>query len=316
MLKIDTHTSIHSRGKFARICVEIDLSYKLVPYFTVLDDEFSLEYEGLHSICFGCGKYGHKKENCPEIILANSEQVACKQHDPIHMIPEEQQEQTTVNHGDTTPVDGKPNCFGPWMMAKKASRRRPLKANNKSSDTQDPGSRFNILEVEQEQTDQTAAAQQIHSGNNQEAGKNKQQHGNSKKTSRNASKPKPTRQENKPSGGSHMKQNKENEPPATNMQIDKEDRRDATRTRTVEEEKAWLESLKQGQTNLGKQFQDETSPDKGPQRQPHAPSEEELRVIYALLQKKGITDAASLKNLMDTSDSDGHMVVEPSPPSL
>ena len=30
-----------------------------------------VEYEGIHLICFGCGKYGHKKEACPEnVILA------------------------------------------------------------------------------------------------------------------------------------------------------------------------------------------------------------------------------------------------------
>lgn len=36
MLRIDDHTSIHSRGKFARLCVEVDLQRELVPSFTVL----------------------------------------------------------------------------------------------------------------------------------------------------------------------------------------------------------------------------------------------------------------------------------------
>lgn len=57
MLKVDHHTSIYSRGKFARICVELDLRRELVPSFTVLGAEFKLEYEGLHMICFGCGRY-------------------------------------------------------------------------------------------------------------------------------------------------------------------------------------------------------------------------------------------------------------------
>lgn len=66
MLRIDDLTSLHSGGKFARICVELDLQRELVPSFTALGREFKFEYEGLHLICFGCGKYGHKRDVCPD----------------------------------------------------------------------------------------------------------------------------------------------------------------------------------------------------------------------------------------------------------
>ncbi|KAG5017363.1 hypothetical protein JHK85_023499 [Glycine max] len=58
-LKIDVNMPIQNRGKFARICVELDLECELVPSVTVLGMDFNLEYEGLHLICFHCGKYGH-----------------------------------------------------------------------------------------------------------------------------------------------------------------------------------------------------------------------------------------------------------------
>lgn len=61
----DDLTSLHSKGKFALICVELDLQRDLVPAFMALGREFKLEYEGLHLICFGCGKYSHKKDVCP-----------------------------------------------------------------------------------------------------------------------------------------------------------------------------------------------------------------------------------------------------------
>nr|KYP57514.1 Uncharacterized protein At4g02000 family [Cajanus cajan] len=64
MLKIDKLTSIHSRGKFARICVEVNLNKKLVSMINVLGYVIKLEYEGLHAICFKCGKYGHRQEQC------------------------------------------------------------------------------------------------------------------------------------------------------------------------------------------------------------------------------------------------------------
>ncbi|RYQ94661.1 hypothetical protein Ahy_B08g089602 [Arachis hypogaea] len=42
MLKIDRATSKHSRGKFPRICVEIDLTKKLVPRISVLGSELNI----------------------------------------------------------------------------------------------------------------------------------------------------------------------------------------------------------------------------------------------------------------------------------
>jgi hypothetical protein len=65
-LKMDRLTSIHSRGKFARICVEMDLDRALPTHIVIRGHRIYLEYEGLHSICFKCGKFGHKKENCRE----------------------------------------------------------------------------------------------------------------------------------------------------------------------------------------------------------------------------------------------------------
>ncbi|KAL4373826.1 hypothetical protein AHAS_Ahas05G0120600 [Arachis hypogaea] len=66
MLKIDRTTSIHSRSKFAGICVEIDLAKQLVPKISMLGCELHLEYEGLYQICFSCGKYGPRSEQCME----------------------------------------------------------------------------------------------------------------------------------------------------------------------------------------------------------------------------------------------------------
>ena len=66
MVKIDQTTSIHSRGKFAHLCVEIDLRRKLVLVITALGREFKVQYEGLHMICFKCGRCGHRMEVCIE----------------------------------------------------------------------------------------------------------------------------------------------------------------------------------------------------------------------------------------------------------
>ncbi|RYQ95802.1 hypothetical protein Ahy_B08g091161 [Arachis hypogaea] len=74
MLKIDRATSIHSRERFDRICVEIDLSKKLVPRILVLGSTLNIEYEGLHLICFSCGKYGHRLDQCAEALISEEVQ--------------------------------------------------------------------------------------------------------------------------------------------------------------------------------------------------------------------------------------------------
>lgn len=68
-LKVDQLTSYQSRGQFVRICVEIDLSKKLVSKIEVLGHIMNLEYEGLHSICFHCGRFSHKIEQCTKRIV-------------------------------------------------------------------------------------------------------------------------------------------------------------------------------------------------------------------------------------------------------
>lgn len=41
----------------------------LKSYIYVRGFKLNLEYEGLHSICFRCGRVGHKKEQCSEIMV-------------------------------------------------------------------------------------------------------------------------------------------------------------------------------------------------------------------------------------------------------
>ncbi|RYR43846.1 hypothetical protein Ahy_A08g040241 [Arachis hypogaea] len=82
MLKIDGHTSIHSRKKFARICVEVDLRQQLVPSFSAPGKDFDLEYEGLHLICFNCGRYGHRKKDCPELSISGTNAVSVPESQP------------------------------------------------------------------------------------------------------------------------------------------------------------------------------------------------------------------------------------------
>ncbi|KAK9292581.1 hypothetical protein L1049_020555 [Liquidambar formosana] len=61
---IDIHTLRASRGKFACMSVEVDLSRPLIPKVWLGNSWQRIAYEGFHLICFTCGKFGHRSENC------------------------------------------------------------------------------------------------------------------------------------------------------------------------------------------------------------------------------------------------------------
>ncbi|KAL5801419.1 hypothetical protein ACOSQ3_033051 [Xanthoceras sorbifolium] len=69
--KVDPITKTQSRGWFAIICIDIDLSEPLKNSLRVDGRSIKVEYESL-GICVGCGKVGYVKENC-SVGLVNHE---------------------------------------------------------------------------------------------------------------------------------------------------------------------------------------------------------------------------------------------------
>lgn len=65
-VRVDTNTLKVERGRFARICVEIDLNKPVVGKVWLNGYWYKVAYEGLHIICSNCGCYGHLTRNCKE----------------------------------------------------------------------------------------------------------------------------------------------------------------------------------------------------------------------------------------------------------
>lgn len=63
-IKVDKTTHFASMGKFARVCVEIDLNKPFVPKVNVDGRWTRVELEGLPLFCFHCGYMGHR--DCKE----------------------------------------------------------------------------------------------------------------------------------------------------------------------------------------------------------------------------------------------------------
>ncbi|KAI9084290.1 hypothetical protein K1719_033797 [Acacia pycnantha] len=61
-IRLDVHTAQRARGKFARMCVELDLTKPLVPEFEVNGQILSVAYESMNLLCNKCGWYGHFRE--------------------------------------------------------------------------------------------------------------------------------------------------------------------------------------------------------------------------------------------------------------
>lgn len=63
-IKVDDTTMNVERGKYARVCVEIYLKKPLASRICLNGASFAMEYEGLSTTCFKCGRYGHTSDDC------------------------------------------------------------------------------------------------------------------------------------------------------------------------------------------------------------------------------------------------------------
>ncbi|CAI0445084.1 unnamed protein product [Linum tenue] len=67
-IRMDEATRQATRGHFARICVEVNLTKPLICKYRLERRTRRVEYEGLHKVCFSCGRYGHEEEACPKKV--------------------------------------------------------------------------------------------------------------------------------------------------------------------------------------------------------------------------------------------------------
>ncbi|KAI7998176.1 Uncharacterized protein LOK49_LG10G01282 [Camellia lanceoleosa] len=114
LLKIDVHTENGNKWRFSRLCVQVDLSKPLIAKVKIGTIIQQVSYEGISSICFDCGKLGHKRGNCNTSLPTNS-------HPPLANPPLN----TPTN---TTPTISPKTHFRPWMLVdrhRKTTNRPP-----------------------------------------------------------------------------------------------------------------------------------------------------------------------------------------------
>lgn len=64
---MDKTTKMASRGKFTRLCIEMDITKTFIPKIVVGGEIQKVEDEGIGTVCFHCGCVGHKDNRCEKI---------------------------------------------------------------------------------------------------------------------------------------------------------------------------------------------------------------------------------------------------------
>ncbi|CAN1147044.1 Uncharacterized protein At4g02000 [Linum perenne] len=145
MVRVDGMTLLGSRGNYARLCIEVDLNKPLVSKYLLNRRVRRVEYEGLHEICFHCGRYGHERGSCPLTREAADPSMG----ETLFSNP--------IFHEDNVRPELEGD-FGPWMKAKKNMRRRKPPSNPKISVSEGgdirTNSRFAVLEEEQKESNE------------------------------------------------------------------------------------------------------------------------------------------------------------------
>ncbi|RYR22222.1 nucleolar protein 58-like [Arachis ipaensis] len=125
-----------SRGKFARLCVEVDLTKPLLGRYLINGREYHIEYEGIHHICFTYGRVDHDQQHYPN--NKRKEETTKKQQEnqsaeAITGVQQEnnskkqqdmQKEKASTSKNDTGKqvITENNSSFGEWMVVQRLKR--------------------------------------------------------------------------------------------------------------------------------------------------------------------------------------------------
>lgn len=122
VLRIDSQTAMEARGKYARLCLQIDMNEPLINTVLIGRFEQPVTYEGIQKFCFSCGRIGHKKDVCSYTIRnPNSPSKGADgehENQPISSREAHVTDSTVSGTGtsDGSGVDTNNESYGPWMI--------------------------------------------------------------------------------------------------------------------------------------------------------------------------------------------------------
>ncbi|KAJ7961971.1 reverse transcriptase [Quillaja saponaria] len=159
ILKVDKAIQDSERGKFSRICIEIELDKPLIPKIKIGKRWRRIEYEGFHMICFHCGAFGHSKEHSPTNVKVNNmgKRDSNVLDGPCDMasgrMPDDRGVNVTkTNYGPLVPQRGRRPKVTNQVIGQKLGNTEVMNFNSQSlrgvKEASSIGSRFGVLENE------------------------------------------------------------------------------------------------------------------------------------------------------------------------
>lgn len=126
ILRVDTFTATESRGRFARLCIQVDVEKPLITVVMIGKLEQQISYEGIQKLCFRCGRIGHKKENYPYFVQQEPPSVEVGRNEqgdrssnPHEMrVPDSLKGMKGTNEAVHEPEQGTVHegAYGPWVV--------------------------------------------------------------------------------------------------------------------------------------------------------------------------------------------------------
>ncbi|KAI8570072.1 hypothetical protein RHMOL_Rhmol01G0004700 [Rhododendron molle] len=120
-LKVDINTIEGIRASYARVSVELDLSQPLEVSVAIRNEDYLIEYEHIHLICFDCGRVGHRKESCSSRMGPTNQTAG---ENPTVTPPESSAAKAVSFNGNPVPEKSEEIGYGEWMVV---SRRKTKK---------------------------------------------------------------------------------------------------------------------------------------------------------------------------------------------
>ncbi|XP_031124243.1 uncharacterized protein LOC116026956 [Ipomoea triloba] len=129
-IKVDTTTSLVSIGKFARVCVELDLTKPLLSKFTLGGEVIPIEYEGIQMVCFQCGIFGHKKEQCGLVNQETGKETNDPGTEQAQMAESSTNASPNAVRQEPISVRIRKENIGSWMLVARKERRGQQRGGN------------------------------------------------------------------------------------------------------------------------------------------------------------------------------------------
>lgn len=108
------------RGRFGRLCVDVDITKSLLTMFKLKKIIRRIEYKGIHLVCFECGVVRHKKEECTKIKPENVSREGQVAGDQDDVAVNGEAHCRKVQITKDTPLEiNREETFGPWIIAQK-----------------------------------------------------------------------------------------------------------------------------------------------------------------------------------------------------